>query len=219
MFRPKIGFRFAVDKGVATNTSLASMQAALQQLNVNTKQVGGFPMHSIAALLLDNKKSYGEIRFVSTRSSSDGYQEVNLNPVSRAKFYGYGFGFTGTRKIINTKRFIVGPTFGYDLMWYRLDFLSADYNNVPIKNVVQNQAAYTPTTLYDANMTMHLAVDAEVRFRIIREFQTGARFGYQFPLGTSKQWRLNDGTISDLATYRANMFFLQINLMYFLSKY
>lgn len=217
-FCPKLGFRFAVEKGVTNNASLAAMQQILQPLNVNTKNAAGFVLNTIFAVVFDYQKGYGEIRYVNTRTSSENYQEVVGNPVSRAKFYGYGVGFTAIRELIDTRRFIVGPTVGYDLMWYRLDLLPVNYQNVPINNVVQNQAAYTPTTLKDTGFNLHLAVDAEVRFRVIREYGIGTRFGYQLPLSRSKQWQLNDGNISDLPTFRASMFFLQIHMTCMFSK-
>ena len=72
------------------------MQQILQPLNVNTKNAAGFVLNTIFAVVFDYQKGYGEIRYVNTRISSENYQEVVGNPVSRAKFYGYGVGFTAT---------------------------------------------------------------------------------------------------------------------------
>ena len=210
---PRIGLRYGAELGTFANSRLAQMQQIMRRLDVDTRSLSTYPVSSWVGFVVEGKQATAEFRLIRSGSfSGDSPQMDVLNPVGRAKFYGVGAGVSVTAHWIRTRRFVAGPTVGYDMVWYRLDLLPVAKTNVPVANVVQNPPAYATTTFeQNANQNLHLAFGSDVRIHWYREVRFGMRVGYQLPIATSKQWALNDGTVGDLPAYRANMLYVQVS--------
>ena len=119
--RSRVGIREAGDIGLLTNNSLMAIRQQLEQTGLDVSGINNRPYVGSISFVRDYKKSLSEIRFLHVVA---GHEAAKANvPGKQATFYGYGFGFTATHKVVYTRRFIIGPTLGYDFMWYRLRLL------------------------------------------------------------------------------------------------
>ena len=216
--RSMSGFRFAMEIPLTDNTSLKRIQDKLLQTGINADGVGSSFGNFVVAFVGDKPKLMSETRLIGTLTTEDG--PVVGGAVRRGRLYGFGFGFTELYKLVNTRRFIVGPTLGYDLMWYRLSLLPVDRDNVLLANVAANPAAYNPVRFRQGfYVNLQGAINADIRVywlkEVFDELRFGGRVGYQLPFLWNKNWELNDGTVADLPAFRANMVYYQFGLTLF----
>ena len=210
--KPRFGLRFGLEMGTFYNSRLAGMGNVLRQLNVDTRAVGPLPANGVMSLVMDGNRVTSELRYVTPFSFHEDTPPAPTSAERRARFYGYGVGGSFTLKLINTRRFIVGPTLGYDLVWYRLDLLPVEQKNVAIGSVVNNPTGYVVNTLkQNVNQNLQIGLSGELRIHWQREIRLGTRLGYQLPVGTSARWSLNDGYVGDLPAFRANMLYGQLS--------
>lgn len=219
--RSMVGFKVSGEVGFRPNNSLLSIQQKLQQTSIDTKDFGNTLGNVVFSFVRDNRNYTGETRFVGTFTTEDG--PVVSPAVRRARLYGFGIGFSGTFKMINTRRFIVGPMLGYDIMWYRLSLLPVDRDNLLLANIANNPAAYNPVTFRQGlYVNLHGAVAADYRVYWLRkyydEFRFGARVGYQLPTLRNGLWSFNDGTVGDLPGFQAKMLYYQFGITVFIKK-
>ena len=213
--RSRFGFRSWGDISLLTNNSLHDIRDRMQQTGLDASGVGNRVYTTGFSFVRTSPKNTSETRLLLVNSE-------NLDPASnqidkRVTFYGYGFGTAFTRHLIYTKRFILGPTLGYDFMWYRLRILPQNSNNLAINNIVANPAFYNTVTFRQGfYWNLHAAISADYRFHWFKkyydEFRLGARVGYQLPLVRTKNWRYGDGTVGDLPGFKSNNLFLQIGI-------
>jgi hypothetical protein len=219
--RSVTGFRFGIESGLLTNNSLIAIQQKLQQTNVDAKAVGDRLNNVTFSFVRDWPKHTAETRFLFTAASTNG---PTVSPaIRRARLSGFGVGFSDTYKLINTRRFIVGPMLGYDIMWYRLSLLPVDRDNLLLTNIANNPAAYNPITFRQGlYLNLHAAAAVDYRFHWFKkyydEFRLGARVGYQLPFLREGRWRFNDGTIGDLPGLQAKMLYWQFSVSFFPRK-
>ncbi|WP_461052067.1 hypothetical protein [Spirosoma arcticum] len=215
------GLRFSVEVPLVDNTSLVRIQDKLLQTGLNADGVGSSFGNFVISLVRDNRKWMSETRFIGTLTTEDG--PVVSGAVRRGRLYGFGLGFTEMYRLINTRRFIVGPMLGYDIMWYRLSLLPVDRDNVLLANVAANPAIYNPVTFRQGlYVNLHGGVGADVRVywfkKTYDELRFGARVGYQLPFLRNQQWEFNDGNVADLPAFKANLLYYQAGLTLFLKK-
>ena len=215
------GFRISAETGFRPNNSLLAIQQKLQQTNIDTKDIGSTFGNIVFSFVRDNPKYVGETRFIGTFTTEDG--PVVSPAVRRARLYGFGIGFSGTYKLINTRRFVVGPVLGYDVMWYRLSLLPVDRDNLLLANIANNPASYNPVTFRQGfYLNLHGAVAADYRVywfqKYYNEFRFGARVGYQLPFLRNGPWQFNDGTVGDLPGFQAKMLYYQFGITGFVKK-
>lgn len=215
------GIRLSVEVPLMDNTSLKRIQDKLLQTGLNADGVGSSFGNFVVSFLRDNPKWLNETRFIGTLTTEDG--PVVSAAVRRGRLYGFGLGFSGMYKAINTRRFIVGPVLGYDVMWYRLSLLPVDRDNVLLANVAANPAAYNPVTFRQGlYLNLHGGVGADVRVywfkKAYDELRFGARVGYQLPFLRNQKWEFNDGSVADLPAFRANLLYYQAGLTLFPKK-
>ena len=215
------GIRLSVEVPLMDNTSLVRIQDKLLQTGLNADNVGSSFGNFVISSVRDNRKWMSETRFIGTLTTEDG--PVVSGAVRRGRLYGFGLGFSGMYKAINTRRFIVGPVLGYDIMWYRLSLLPVDRDNVLLANVAANPAAYNPVTFRQGlYVNLHGGVGADVRVywfkKTYDELRFGARVGYQLPFLRNRQWEFNDGSVADLPEFRANLLYYQAGLTLFPKK-
>ena len=208
--RSTTGFRTYVESGFLTNNSLVSIQQKLQQTNIDAGAVGDKFINVGFSFMRDWPKHTTETRFLFTGATNNG--PVVSPAIRRARLSGFGFGFSETYKLINTRRLVAGLMAGYDIMWYQLALLPVERNNLLLATVVNNPAAYTPVTFRQGlQLNLHAAAAVDYRFywlqKYYNEWRVGARLGYQLPVGRSGPWRINDGTMGDLPGFRANMLY------------
>jgi hypothetical protein len=215
------GFRLGAELGLLPNNSLTSIGQTLQQTSIDAGDVGNTFSNFVLSFVRDNRKYMAETRFVGMGPTNNG---PTVSPaVRRARLYGFGVGFSGTYKVVNTRRFIVGPMLGYDVMWYRLSLLPVDRDNLLLANVANNPAAYNPVT-FRQGLYLNLHVAAAVDYRVYwfkryyDEFRFGARVGYQLPFLRDGPWRFNDGTIGDLPGFQAKTLYFQFGFTFFPKK-
>ncbi|MBC3785333.1 hypothetical protein [Spirosoma utsteinense] len=219
--RSVTGFRFGTESGLLTNNSLTAIQQKLQQTNIDAKAVGDKFSNVTFSFVRDWPKHTAETRFLFMGTTSNG---PAVSPaIRRARLSGFGVGFSGTYKLINTRRFIVGPMFGYDMMWYRLALLPVDRDNLLLATIANNPAAYNPVTFRQGlYLNLHAAAAGEYRLywlkRYYDELRVGARVGYQLPSFGQGQWRFNDGTIGDLPRFQPKMLYYQVGVSFFPKK-
>ncbi len=216
--RSMAGFRGGVESGFVTNNSLVSIQQKLQQTNIDAGAVGDRVINMGFSFVRDWPKHTAETRFLFTGATNNG--PVVSPAIRRARFSGFGFGFSETYKLINTRRLVAGPMAGYDIMWYQLALLPVDRNNLLLATVVNNPVAYTPVTFRQGlQLNLHAAAAVDYRFywlqKYYNEWRVGARMGYQLPVGRGGPWRINDGNMGDLPGFRANMLYYQFSLSVF----
>lgn len=175
----------------------------------------------VVSLVRDNPKWMSESRFIGTLTTEDG--PVVSMAVRRGRLYGFGVGLSGMYKLINTRQFIVGPVVGYDVMLYRLSLLPVDRDNVLLANVAANPAAYNPVTFrqgFYLNLQGGIGGDIRVYWfkKTYDELRFGGRIGYQLPFLRNQKWEFNDGNVSDLPAFKANMLYYQFGLTLFPKK-
>ena len=219
--RSIVGFKVSGEVGFQPNNSLLSIQRKLQQTNIDTKDFGSTFGNVVFSFVRDNRKYTGETRFVGTFTTEDG--PVVSPAVRRARLYGFGIGFSAMYKMLNTRRFIVGPVLGYDIMWYRLSLLPVDRDNLLLANIANNPAAYNPVTFRQGlYLNLHGAIAADYRVywlkKYYNEFRFGGRAGYQLPTLRNGPWAFNDGTVGDLPGFQAKMLYYQFGISVFFKK-
>lgn len=219
--RSVTGFRFGIESGLLTNNSLIAIQQKLQRTNVDAEAVGDRFSNITLSFMGDWPKHTAETRFLVTAASTNG---PAVNPaIRRARLSGFGVGFSDTYKLINTRRFIVGPILGYDIMSYRLSLLPVDRDNLSFATIANNPAAYNQIT-FRQGLYLNLHAAAAVDYRLYwfkkyyDEFRVGARVGYQLPFLREGQWQINDGTIGDLPGFQAKMLYCQFSVSFFPKK-
>lgn len=216
----RVGIRAMGDIGLLKNNSLATIREQLHQTGLDASGVGDRFSTIALSFVRDYKKTYSEIRIGLV--NSDNIDPANSPIDKRVTFYGYGFGGSSTFKLINSQRFIVGPTVGYDFMWYRLRILPQNSQNLSLTNIVANPAYYNTIKLRQGfYMNVHAALGAEYKTgwfkKLYDELRIGVRVGYQLPLIRSDKWRYTDGVVGDVAGFKSNMLFSQIGFT-FISK-
>lgn len=219
--RSMVGFRVSGEIGFRPNNSLLSIQQKLQQTNIDTKDIGSTFGNVVFSFVRDNRKYTGETRVLGMFTTENG--PVVSPAVRRARLYGFGVGSSGTYKILNTRRFIVGPMLGYDIMWYRLSLLPVDRDNLLLANIANNPAAYNPVTFRQGfYLNLHGAIAADYRVYWLKkyydEFRFGTRVGYQLPFMRNGPWAFNDGTVADLPGFQAKMLYYQFGISAFFKK-
>lgn len=218
--RGRVGIRAMGDIGLLANSSLAAIRQQLQQTGLDASGVGDRFSHVALSFARDYQKTYSEGRIVLVNSDNI---DPTASPVGkRVTFYGYGLGFSRTFKLINSQRFIVGPTVGYDFMWYRLRILPQNSQNLSLTNIVANPAYYNTIKLRQGfYMNIQAALGAEYKTgwlkKLYDELRIGVRVGYQLPLIRNDKWRYTDGVVGDVPGFKANMLFSQIGFT-FISK-
>lgn len=202
----RFGWRVWFDMGLLENRSLNRIGQQLTDAGVAMPTSGNYLSNFGFSLVNDRRRSYGETRFLVATGESDTELAA---PGRVARFYGFGLGALGTYKAVNTRRFIIGPGLGYDVMWYRLALQPPNPGNLPLGSIVANPAA-TGTIRFRQGfyVTLNGAVSADYRVywfqRFYNEFRIGLRAGYQFPLLRSRSWYYGDGTVSDLSGFNAS---------------
>lgn len=213
--RSVTGLRFSLEAGLQENKSLTIIQQQLRQANVDASAIGNVAGNIVLSFVRDKPRHVSETRFLGTLPLTDGVSAGA--PVRRASFYGLGFGFSDMYKLVDTRRFLVGPLLGFDFMWYRLSLLPLDRDNLSLANIANNPAAYSTVTFRQGSyINMHVAVAADYRVywlkKLYNEFRFGARLGYQLPVLRNGPWRFNDGSLGDLTAFRATMPYLQLGI-------
>lgn len=214
------GLRVSWELSSQRNNSLTSIGQTLQQTNIDSRNVGNTFGNFVFSFVRDNRKYTGETRLLGVMTTNEG-PSVDA-AIRRARLYGFGFGASGTYKMISTRRFIVGPMLGYDIMWYRLSLLPVERNNVQLASIASNPAAYNPVTFRQRSLNVHTAVAVDYRVywfqKYYNELRFGARVGYQLPILREGQWRFNDGTVGDLPGFQAKMLYYQFGVAMFPKK-
>lgn len=213
----KVGFRAMGDIGLLSNNSLTAMRQQLQQTGLDASGVGDRFSNLVLSFVRDYPKNYSEFRLLLV--NSDNIAPANSPIDKRVTFYGYGFGGSYTFKLINSQRFIVGPTLGYDFMWYRLRILAQNSQNLSLVNIVANPAYYNTVKLRQGfYMNIQAALGAEYKTgwfkKVYDECRIGVRVGYQLPLIRSDKWRYTDGVVGDVPGFKSNMLFSQIGFTF-----
>ena len=215
--RSTAGLRFGVEVGLQRNNSLINMGQTLQQTNIDAREVGNTFGNFVFLFVRDNRNYTGETRLLGMTTVNQG-PLVN-SAIRRAQLYGFGLGASGIYKMVNTRRFIVGPMLGYDFVWYRLALLPVDRTNVLLANIANNPAAYNPVTFRQRSLNLHAAGAVDYRMywfqKYYNEFRFGAHVGYQLPILREGQWRFNDGTVSDLPGFQAKTLYYQFGISMF----
>ncbi len=217
-----VGVRLGIEAPLMRNNSLGAIQDKLLQTNVNADGVGNTFGNFVISFVRDDRRNTSESRIIGSITGEDG--PLATQAVRRARLYGFGIGLSNTFKLINTRRFIVGPTIGYDVMWYRLALLPIQRDNVPLATVVNNTATFSVINLRQSfNINLHGAIGADIRLYWLRkvydEIRLGGRVGYQLPiLFGNRKWELNDGTVADLPGFRANLLYYQFGMTFFAKK-
>ncbi len=216
--RSPLGLRIWSDISLQTNNSLRDIRERLQQTGLDASGVGNRFYTIGLSFVRTTQKTTSETRFLLV--NSENIDPANSQIDKRVTFYGYGIGAAVTRNLVNTRRFLIGPTLGYDFMWYRLRILPQNGANLAINNVVTNPAFYNTVSLRQGfYMNVQGAISADYRFywlkKFYNEFRIGTRIGYQFPLIRSEKWRYGDGTVGDLPGFKSNNLFVQIGVTLF----
>lgn len=219
--RSMAGFRFGAEIGLQPNNSLTNIGQTLQQTNIDANDIGNTFGNAVFSFVRDHQKYMAETRFVGMGPVSNG--PVVSPAVRRARLYGFGLGFSYMHKVINTRRFIVGPVLGYDFMWYRLSLLPVDRDNLLLASIANNPAAYNPVTFRQGfYLNLHGAIAADYRVywfqKYYNEFRFGARVGYQLPIMRNGPWQFNDGTVGNLPGFQAKMLYYQFGITGFVKK-
>ena len=215
--KSKTGLRVMGDIGLLKNNSLAAIRQQLQQTGLDASGVGDHFSTFVLSFVRDYPKTYSEFRLLLV--NSDNIDPTNSPIDKRVTFYGYGFGGSYTFKLINSQRFVVGPTVGYDFMWYRLRILPQNSQNLSITNIVANPAYYNTIKLRQGFYTnIQAAFGAEYKTgwfkKLYDDFRIGVRVGYQLPLIRNDKWRYTDGVVGDVPGFKSNMLFSQIGFTF-----
>ncbi len=215
------GIRFSADMPITHNASLTRIQNKLVQTGLNADGVGDLIFNFAISSVRDGPKWMTETRLIGTLTSEDG--PVVGGAIQRGRLYGFGIGVSEMYKVISTRRFIAGVVGGYDAMWYRLSLLPVDRDNVLLANIARNPAVYNPIRFrHGSYLNLQGGIEANLRVywfkKAYEEIRFGGRVGYQLPFLWNKQWELNDGTVADLPSFRANMLYYQFGLTFFPKK-
>lgn len=137
-----------------------------------------------------------------------------------ARLGGYGIGLAVIPRLVDTRRFLLGPVVGYDVALHRLRIDAPNLaTTVPIQNILANPVTYQSQVLRGTGMTLNVGAAVGYRFKLLPKWydrwQLNARLGYHVPFVYSREWRFDQKTVGGLDGYRPANLYLHVGLVMF----
>jgi hypothetical protein len=213
------GFGFWGSGALTRNSNFAAIRQTLTTAGADPSSIGDYQQQYGFSLISETRRGYTESRFLYT-TAGDERDENMASLTKQTRFYGFGLGIGYTWTLVNTRRFIVGPSLGYQFMWYRLAVKPQNARTIPLNAVVANPATFNTVRFRQGfYWEGYAALSAEVRVywfkKLYDEIRFGARVGYQLPLVASRTWSYDDGRVPELPAFRSNMLFAQFGATFF----
>ncbi len=209
--RSRLGFAVWTDQGLNNNRSLENLAGQLAPLGItlNGKRLAslGFSAYQRRRRLDTERRFWG---FSTGRNDQD---------IRTARVEGLGAGLLFTRRLVDSRRWMLGPGLGYDFSYYRLRIDAAAPATVPIQTVLANPSAFQSVKLHGGALTLNLAVTGGVKFKLFPKlydgWQLNARLGYHLPLAHTRHWTSDRLSVSGVDAYKPSNFYLNFGLVSF----
>jgi len=137
-----------------------------------------------------------------------------------ARLSGFGLGIAVVPRLVDTRRWLLGPVVGYDVVRHNLRIDAPNPSTtVPIQNILANPLTYQSQVLRGMGLTLNLGAAVGYRFKLFPKWydrwQLNARLGYHLPFVYSREWRFDQKTVGGLDGYRPNNLYLHVGLVTF----
>jgi hypothetical protein len=214
LIRPLLGVHAWVDFGLNENQSLRQISSQLAPLGITQRgtRLSAFGASSYRRM----RRHDGEFRLWGM-SNNDEY--VTDPAVRGARIEGFGLGLLGTYRLVDTRRFMLGPGLGYDFQFYRLRIDAPTPGAVPIQTILSNPSAYESTRLNGFGLTANLALTAGYKFKLFKRsyeyWQLTGRVGYHLPVLYTREWAFDQTPVTGLDAYRPSALYGSIGLIGF----
>lgn len=215
LYQPRqAGLGFFTEIGLLNNASLQRVREQLAPLGVTltgTKaNAFGFQVYR------RERRADTELRFFFLGNSL----ENDATNQRQARLNGFGIGLAVVPRLVNTRRWVIGPVLGYDLLRYRLRIDAPTLGTgVPIQAVVANPLPYQSQVLRGNGLTFNVGAAMGYRFRFLPKVYSGwqlnLRLGYHLPAIYSQDWKFDQKTVSGLEAYRPGNLYLHVGLVSF----
>ncbi|MBC7892493.1 MAG: hypothetical protein H7Y12_09790 [Sphingobacteriaceae bacterium] len=209
---PRRGFAVWTDFGLTDNASLQNLRNQLAPLGITWRgtRISTFGVSSYQR----NRRSDGEGRLWRF-SNGDDFSGSTRS----ARIRGIGLGMLVMQRVVDTRRFTVGPELGYDVLFYRLNLDAVAPGTVPIQTVLANPVAYQTVKLNGFALTLQAALTAGLKFNLFPKFyeswQLNARIGYHLPVLYTRDWKYDQTTVSGIDAYKPAHFYGNVGLVMF----
>jgi hypothetical protein len=212
--QPLSGAHIWVDFGLVPNASLQRIAEQLAPLGI-TQQSTVFSTFGVSQYQR-LKRHDGEFRFWR-------YENADLNVDNAARLsslQGWALGGLTTYRLVDTRRFMVGPGAGFDFQTYRLRIDGPTRGAAPIQSLLTNPAAYQSVRLNGFALTAQAALTVGYKFRLFPKayefWQLNGRVGYHLPLLYTREWTFDGVPIADLDAYRPSALYGSVGIVGFL---
>lgn len=153
---------FCFEGSLTENASLQRLRDQLAPLGITLR---GNRLQSIGF------SSYRRFRRVDSEGRFWKFDNegVDISKAARAaRLDGLSIGLLTTYRLVDTRRWMVGPGIGYDFVGYRLRIDAPVQSTVSIQNLLVNPAPYRSVNLYSGALTGNVALTAGYRFNLFR---------------------------------------------------